>query len=164
MIEKTGIPTDRDLETVSPCKERFGRGGCAILECFQKIPCDPCVDACPRGAISIEGNINNIPVLDFEKCNGCGLCVSKCPGLAIFVVNEHYSETEGLVMIPYELRSLPEKDEVVEGLDRSGRKVCNGRVSRVLNRKPQDRTAIISLVVPKECVMKVRNLRLRRQR
>jgi sarcosine oxidase subunit alpha len=163
MIEKTGIPTDRDLENVSPCKERFTRGGCAILECFQKIPCDPCVDACPHGAISIEGNINNIPVLDFDKCNGCGLCVSRCPGLAIFVVNKDYSEAEGLVMIPYELAPLPEKGEIVEGLDRAGRKVCDGRVLRVLNRKAQDRTAIISLAVPSECVMKVRNIGLRRQ-
>ena len=73
------------MENVSPCEERVTRGGCAILECFQKIPCDPCVDACPHGAITIEGNINDMPVLDFDKCNGCGLCVSKCPGLAIFV-------------------------------------------------------------------------------
>ena len=164
MIEKTGIPADEDLEGVSPCSERLRAGACAILECFQKIPCDPCVDACPRGAISIEGNINNIPVLDFDKCNGCGLSVSKCPGLAIFVVNLNYSEHEGLVMIPYEFRPLPEKDEVVEALDRAGRKVSDAKVVRVLNWKAQDRTAIVSLSVPKEWVTKVRNIRLRRSR
>ncbi|KPJ49449.1 4Fe-4S ferredoxin [candidate division TA06 bacterium DG_26] len=164
MIEKTGIPTQEDLERISPCKDRFRKGGCAVLECFQEIPCDPCVDACPRGAIRIEGNINNIPVLDFDKCNGCGLCVSRCPGIAIFVVNWNYSEKEGLVMIPYEFLPLPKKGDIVDGLDRTGRKVCDARVVRVLNREAQDRTAIISLAVPKEYVMRVRNIRMRKSR
>lgn len=161
MIGKTGIPTEQDLARVTPSDERLSRGGCAILECFQRIPCDPCVNACPRGAIRIEGNINNIPEVDFEKCNGCGLCVAKCPGIAIFVVKRNYSENEGLVMIPYEFIPLPKKGELVDGLDRAGRKVCDARVIRVLNRKEQDRTAIISLAVPKELVMQVRNIRVR---
>jgi len=160
MIEKTGRPTERELKKVTPSDERLCSGGCAILECFQKIPCDPCVEACPRGAIRIEGNINNLPVLDSRKCNGCGLCVSKCPGIAIFVVNKNYSEEEGLVMIPYEFLPLPQKGEIVEGLDRTGQKICDARVVKVLNRRAQDRTAIISLAVPKRCVMEVRNIRL----
>lgn len=163
MIEKTGEPTKKELKKVTPSDERLWSGGCAILECFQRIPCDPCVDACPRGAITIEGNINNIPVLDQKKCNGCGLCVSKCPGIAIFVVSKDYSKNEGLVMIPYEFIPLPEKGEIVDGLDRAGRKVCDAKVMKVLNRKAQDRTAIISLAVPKEFVMEVRNIGVRRR-
>ena len=91
MIEKTGAPTDDELKKVSPSDERLSKGGCAILECFQRIPCDPCVDACPRGAIRIEGNINNIPVLDYEKCNGCGRCEDKCPliGDSAIIISPH---------------------------------------------------------------------------
>jgi Fe-S-cluster-containing hydrogenase component 2 len=162
MITKTGVPTQDELGRCCPSDERLCRGACAILECFEEIPCDPCVNACPREAITIEGNINNTPVLDYDKCNGCGLCVSKCPGIAIFVVNREYSDNEGLVMVPYEFSPLPEPGETVEALDRKGSKVCDARVVKVLNRKAQDRTAIVSLAVPKEAVMDVRNFRLRR--
>lgn len=162
MIEKTGVPTEEDLERVTPPEERLGRGAVAILECFQAIPCDPCVDACPKGAISIEGNINNLPLLDPEKCNGCGLCISSCPGLAIFVVDMSHPESQALVMLPHEFSPLPHRGDVVEGLDREGRVRCKGEVVRVLNTKAQDRTPIVSILVPKELAMEVRNIRLLR--
>lgn len=162
MIEKTGIPTTEDLKKVIPSEERFKRGACVILECFERIPCDPCVDGCPQGAIKIEGNINNLPEVDFDKCNGCGVCISSCPGLAIFVVHKNYDEDSGLVMLPYEFLPLPNLGEVVDGLSRGGKKLCDARVVKVLLTKKQDRTAIISVTVPKELIMEVRNIRIRR--
>ncbi len=36
-----------------------------------------CVRSCPFDAIHM--NDNGIPVVDFEKCTGCGKCVSACP-------------------------------------------------------------------------------------
>jgi len=162
MIERTGIATKDALKKVSPSKDRLEKGPCVIVECFQCIPCDPCVDACVRGAIKIESNINNLPEVDFDKCNGCGLCISHCPGLAIFVVHKNYSEDKGLVMLPYEFTPIPEKGDMVDALGRDGKKLCDAKVVKVINTKKQDRTAIISILVPKDLVMEVRQIRCKK--
>lgn len=36
-----------------------------------------CIAVCPQGAISIDDN-KDIAVIDYGKCNGCGLCVDEC--------------------------------------------------------------------------------------
>ncbi len=40
------------------------------------IACGLCAKSCPQGAISM---VNNIAVIDYDKCSGCKTCVSKCP-------------------------------------------------------------------------------------
>jgi len=41
------------------------------------IGCKICVDICPyEGAIGI---VNNLPIINYEKCNSCGICFHKCP-------------------------------------------------------------------------------------
>lgn len=161
MLEKTGLPTPEDLAKVSPSKERLSRGPVAIIECFQRIPCDPCYAACKRGAIKEFKDINDLPEIDFELCNGCGVCVSECPGLAIFVVDQTYSEKAALVKIPYEFLPLPEKGEVVDALDRKGETASKARVVDVL--KFKDKTYVISIAVPKELSMDIRNITVRRE-
>ena len=42
-------------------------------------------NSCPFDAIDIGENINKQPVLDVDKCTGCAICVTSCPGLAISV-------------------------------------------------------------------------------
>lgn len=44
------------------------------------IGCGLCAKNCPEQAISM---INNLPVIDYEKCSGCLTCVSKCPRKSI---------------------------------------------------------------------------------
>jgi hypothetical protein len=65
-----------------------------------------------------------------------------------------------LVKLPYEFRPLPEKDSMVTLLNREGRAVGHGRVQAVDNRPNQNKTAVISVVVPNELAMDVRAITL----
>ena len=40
------------------------------------IGCGLCAKNCPNGAITM---IDNLPVIDYEKCSGCKICITKCP-------------------------------------------------------------------------------------
>jgi ferredoxin len=142
-----------------PSPERLAKGRTAVIECVQPIPCNPCVDACPFGAISIKGNITELPALDGELCTGCGNCVPRCPGLAIFLVDLNYSDSEGTVDFPYEYLPLPEEGAEVEAVDRSGKTVCMGRVLRVFRPPSHDGTAVIRLAIPGEYAGEVRSMR-----
>ena len=158
MLERTGIPTDDDLEKVTPDKKRLAKGPVVIIECFQKIPCDPCAISCKLGAIKPFKDINDLPIVDFDKCTGCGICISSCPGLAIFVIDMNYSDEKSLIKLPHEMLPLPEKGEDVYALDRAGSILGKVKVVRVL--KIKNKTNIISLEVPKSMVMKVRSIKV----
>jgi Fe-S-cluster-containing hydrogenase component 2 len=158
MIDSTGIPDKNNIEEITPLKERLEKGPVAVFECFQRIPCNPCQTSCARGAIKELEDINDRPKVDHDICSGCGLCVSRCPGLAIFIVDESYSKTEALVKLPYEFIPLPKENSFVTGLNREGKPVCRAKVIKVLNTKLMDRTPVITLAVPKEFSMVVRNL------
>lgn len=160
MLASTGVPTRVDIEKAFPNEVRMSQGAAAVIECFQNIPCNPCYTACNRNAIKEFQDINDLPLIDHEQCNGCGLCISKCPGLAIMVVDMTYSEHEGLLKIPYEFIPLPVEGDIVRGLDRSGKHVCDVKVVKVLNTKYLDRTPIISIAVPKEYIHNVRNIEM----
>jgi Fe-S-cluster-containing hydrogenase component 2 len=160
MISRTGIPTEKDLKSIEPPSSRMRRGPVAVIECFQRIPCDPCYPACISGAIKTFRNINDLPMIDWEKCTGCGICIADCPGLAIFVVDQNHSRDKALIKLPYELLPVPEEGEVVLGLDRSGKVVCKAVVEKVT--KTKSKTWIISVSVPRKYSMRVRHIRTRR--
>lgn len=160
-LMKTGVPSEENLKNKLPSEEKvFDKGPIAISECFQRFPCDPCVKSCPFNAISENGNINNIPYVDFEKCTGCGICVSKCPGLAMFVVHKNFSETTSVVIMPYEFLPRPHKGEIVKVFDREGKYLCDGKVIRILDGKFQDKTAAVSIEIPKEYYLQARNFKV----
>ena len=158
MLERAGIPTDDDLEKVIPDKKRLAQGPVVIIECFQKIPCDPCAISCKLGAIKSFKDINDLPQIDFDKCTGCGICISSCPGLAIFVIDMNYSDEKSLVKLPHEMLPLPEKGEDVYALDRAGSILGKVKVIKVL--KIKNKTNIISIEVPKSMAMKVRSVKV----
>ena len=155
---KNGVLTREQLSELKPADERMSRGPVAVIECVENIPCNPCVNACPKGAISIEGDLNNTPAVDFDICDGCGVCVSSCPGLAIFVVDVSAGET-ARVSLPFEFLPLPEVGDEVVTMDRTGEPVGRGKVTRVLNAKGLDRTPIVTLEVPTSDAMEVRHFR-----
>jgi len=160
VLSHTGIPTAEDIEAVLPPEELRASRRLAVFECFQDIPCDPCAAACPYGAIASFDDINDRPRVEAEKCIGCAKCVSQCPGLAIFVVEEHYSAQEALVVIPYEYLPVPKRNDIVAGLDREGVEVCRARVVKVKNAVAQDRTRLLWLAVPSALAHVVRNIRV----
>jgi Fe-S-cluster-containing hydrogenase component 2 len=164
-LEQSGVLSAEELAKLPgmPSEERVLRGPVVVIECGQEIPCNPCEGLCRQGAIAVGDPITNLPVLDADKCTGCGLCIAGCPGQAIFVVDMTYSEAEATVAMPYEFLPLPQKGQAVEGLDREGQLICSGRVVKVLNPKGFDRTPVVTVAVPQGCAMSVRNIAWRKQ-
>ncbi|MCD6594829.1 4Fe-4S binding protein [bacterium] len=154
MLGKDGVAEKSDMEQIMPSHERLEKGAVAIIECFQEIPCDPCFASCRKGAIKPFDNINDLPKIDFDLCDGCSLCVAACPGLAIFIVDYTYSDDNALLKIPHEFVPLPQKDEVVKLLNRNGEIVCDGWIVRSV--KFRDKTNVLWVEVPKEYAMDIR--------
>ena len=159
MFEKTGVATREMVMTKFPPLERINRGPVAVVECYQKIPCNPCQTACPTGAIQIGDDINEIPRRDEAVCTGCGLCVAKCPGLSIMIVDGSKSAETVEFRIPYEFLPLPEAGETVIGLDRAGQPVCEAKVIKVMTPPAFDRTPVVILEVERKYLYDFRNFR-----
>ena len=145
-------------------KKKIRKGPIAVIECYQEIPCNPCEAVCKFDSIKIGKPITNKPVFIAENCTGCGQCIASCPGLAIFVVYEDYSEGEGMVSFPYEYLPLPEKGQIIDAVDRNGSKICKGRVVKIINKKSFDRTSVITIVVPKKYVNQVRSIKILKEK
>ena len=109
--EATGVLTLEQLKNSLPLKKTFKDKPVAVIECIQSIPCDPCAYVCKFGAVE-KKSFGDPPKVDRNKCIGCGECISKCPGLAIFVVDLKYKENEARIMMPYELLPIPKKGEI----------------------------------------------------
>lgn len=139
--------------------ERRKKDAYVVIECPEKIPCDPCVDACPNAAITMPGSIIELPEIDYEKCTGCLLCIPKCPGLAIFVVDERPKD-HSIVYIPYEFLPRPKKGDKATGLDREGNERCEVEILKVIDAKKFDRCAIVGFSVPKELAQEIRAIKL----
>jgi Fe-S-cluster-containing hydrogenase component 2 len=159
-VKYTGALSDAEQKTVLPPPERLKRGPVAVIECVQEIPCNPCEKACPFGAIEVGPDITRLPRLDLDKCRGCGLCLSKCPGLAIFLLDASGDGPEALVMMPYEYLPLPAVGDIVDGVDRTGRFVVKARVVKVDTGAGREGTAITTLAVAKEHMHEVRSFRI----
>lgn len=160
MLIRDGIPTSEDLATVMPSEERLAKGPIAITECFQNIACNPCVAACPQHAISMEPDINATPKVDPDACIGCRVCVARCPGLAIFVVDMTHSEDTALVTLPFEFLPVPEKGQLVCGLNREGAEQGWYPVVRAVSGGKKNMTWMLTLEVPKDKALEVRNIKV----
>jgi len=144
-----------------PSDERIRKGPIAVLECSQEIPCNPCETACKKGFIEIGSDITALPRLDPE-CSGCGLCLPRCPGLSIFIVDGSLPGDLASVTIPYEFLPLPEVDEVVDALDRWGERVCDARIISIKRQYPRDLCYSIKMEIPFSQVHTVRHFRKKR--
>ncbi len=158
----TGIVTWEDLKQAPgfPGEKRLKEGPVAVIECLQQIPCNPCEEACPYGAISVGEPITNLPRLAADRCRGCGLCVPACPGQAIFVVDTTLSDTEATVSFPFEFLPVPQPGQKAAVVNRAGEAVGEGTVTKVLNPPKYDRTRVITVAVPRGLANEVRGIAL----
>jgi Fe-S-cluster-containing hydrogenase component 2 len=161
-LRKRGFFLREDLKHLPsmPDEERMQKGPVAIIECGEEIPCNPCQPACPKGAIDIGEDIIAPPRLDPELCDGCGLCIASCPGLAVFVVDLNHSETKALIKLPYEFLPAPRKGQKVIAVDRQGGELGPVDVVQVAKSPKFNMTMIVSVAVPREWAMEVRNIRV----
>jgi len=149
--EKTGVLSKEDLTL--PSKKQLEKG-VAIIECIQEIPCNPCVDSCPVKAISMK-DINAIPIMNFDKCIGCGKCIGVCPGLAIFVVK--IKDGKALISLPYEFLPSPDVGSKVKALDRGGKIIGDAVVKRVIEK---GKTMTITIEAREDLAVDIRNIRV----
>ena len=160
-LEETGFITWEELGKYEriPSEKRFNKGPVAVVECIQQIPCNPCEAACKQEAIKIGEPITKLPVLNEERCTGCGLCIAKCPGLAIFVVDKAYSDLQATVAFPYEYTPLPKANQAVTAVNRQGEVVCDAMVLKVVNPKAYDKTPVVTVAIPKKYADEVRSIK-----
>ena len=162
MARAEGVLTIEEIRKCPgwPGNEFIEKKKIAILECVEDIPCNPCEEICPVGAIQVGSPITNLPAVDGEKCTGCNQCVAICPGLAIFVVEKNHSEQLSSIAMPYELLPLPNKGDRVKGLNRNGKWVCDAQVEKVLVSRKFERTNVVTVTVEKEYCHEVRSIEI----
>ncbi len=149
--KKTGYLGPEDLEL--PSEDRMREKPVAVVECPQEIPCDPCKVHCPVDAVKME-DLNDTPRVDFDQCTGCSICVQKCPGLAVFMVQ--IINDEAKITLPYEFE-LPDEEEIVDALNRKGEKVCEGEVVNIISKEETvGDTALVTLKIPRNYIENVR--------
>ncbi len=139
---------------------RLSRGPVAMIDCTECIPCNPCEAACKRKAISIGRPVTNLPVLDADACTGCGRCISRCPGLAIVVVDMSVPGDDALVSVAHELLPRPRPGEPVAAVDAEGNVLARGDVLKV--RIGHAHTPVVTVRIPRDVAMRVRGIVHRR--
>ncbi len=159
-FKATGILTGTELRSLPgvPSKERAEKGPVAVIECAEEFPCNPCESACTHAAINVGHPITNLPTLKEDLCTGCGICLARCPGLAIFMMDLSYSKDEAAVSFPHEFLPVPEEGDKVKAVNRGGRVVTTGKVIKVRNHRSQDRTPVVTIAVSKKHAWVVRGI------
>ncbi|MDR1917095.1 MAG: 4Fe-4S ferredoxin [Synergistaceae bacterium] len=160
-IFNSGVLTDELPGAIRPPQDLWEgkKSGLVVVECPQRIPCNPCATSCPTGAICAFSDINDTPRIDYKKCTGCAICVAVCPGLACFVVDLTFNEDYALYKIPYEMLPLPSKGDTVTCLGRTGEALASGIVETVVEPK-HDRTYVIHVSAPKKLANDIRAIKV----
>jgi Fe-S-cluster-containing hydrogenase component 2 len=158
----SGILTGERKGAVKPPQELWEtkKNGLVVIECPQRIPCNPCHTSCPTGAVVPFKDINDQPQIEYEKCTGCARCVAVCPGLACFVIDLTWGEDDkALIKLAYEMLPVPEEGQVVDCLNRFGEAVAKGKVVKITE-PMKDKTLVVHVEIPKDLVMDIRAIKV----
>ena len=134
-----------------------------VIRCVQEIPCNPCVEACPKGWVKLESeNIMSLPHWE-KECVGCLKCAVVCPGLAITVVDKRFDSTgkTAQVWVPWELDESTIKIGCkipLTGFE--GEEVGVGIVRHVRSLKWMDKRKMVQLEVEPALATKVAGIRI----
>lgn len=102
--EKADILKSKPGEVFEPFPVVLKENFTPVFQCLEEIPCNPCTTVCPKGCISLEGDLKNIldiPAYTVDDCINCGLCVAVCPGLAVSLARKA-GENTAEVILPHE--------------------------------------------------------------
>lgn len=129
VLEKPNLPTP----------ERMVMKPFVQADCLYGFACNPCTFACPQGAIS-KPTTSSTPTIDYDKCIGCMLCVSGCPGLAIF----GYDVQKSVCFLPVEY----EVDEGAEVylVDNNGARIGEGVIEKVTKKSNKTNVARVKVL------------------
>ena len=146
---KKGYVAEDEIKTYPGFVEKEGLH--PVIECTQNIPCNPCQDACKFGCIKIGKNITALPQVNVEAdCKNCGMCVASCPGQSIFLVDSSNKEGYSEITMPYEFLPYPKAGEKGKALNRAGKPICDAVVVGTRIIPAYDKTALLTIKVPKE--------------
>ena len=112
------LKTDRRL----PSPARLLRGRAAVTACPGQDSCGMCAMACGFGALKKPGRL---PIVDHDKCIGCGACVKACPRFNMRLVDGSKGDFAEIT-VKCTLEDLPEQDAAVRLFDEEGREVGTG--------------------------------------
>ncbi len=139
--------------------EKSLSGATAVVDCVEEIPCNPCEEACRRGAIVVGDDICAPPRYDPEQCDGCGRCVASCPGMAVFLLDRSGDEGTARVTVPHEMGGGLREGGLAWAVNGEGKSLGKGKILRAANVGVKDKTGLVTLEVPEEWALKVRGVR-----
>ncbi|HVN54019.1 MAG TPA: FAD-dependent oxidoreductase [Anaerolineaceae bacterium] len=145
----------------------FSGGAGPVIHCTQEIPCNPCAAVCPQKLIQIDPeDIRKIPVYlgSSQSCKVCMICVAKCPGLAITLVDDRAADLEPIVSIPYEYTDdLLQEGDLVTVLDTTGQPLGKLPVFQVATLPKGDRTRLLKVRAPREIASQIAGIQIQDQ-
>lgn len=144
MFEKTAVPSKEMIRAQFPKDKHVLHRPKAIIECYHEIPCNPCETSCPFDAITVGEDINKRPLINFDTCTGCGVCVHSCPGIAIMVAMIKHGKA--YFKIAYELLPLPKVGERWLAVNRAGKVISDCKIENVSPaRKATNTTSVVTV-------------------
>jgi Fe-S-cluster-containing hydrogenase component 2 len=149
------------MDDIREAWERAADRAVAVVVCRERIPCNPCEDACRKGAIVVGEDICAPPRYDPGRCDGCGRCVAMCPGMAVFLLDRSVGGGKARVTLSYEMQDAVEEGGEAWALDGAGEPLGKGKIIRTAKMSREDATTLVTLEVPEEWSLKVKGLRVR---